>query len=113
MNRQEFLEILRSQLAGHMQEGKAAAHVRYYEDTVDEEYGAYSSCGSGLEPPPQPEKRWKKVLDLSTWSGKLVVIVAAVVAIILLLIVIGAVLPFFIILIIILSVISWFTKRSH
>ena len=112
MNRQEFLEILRSQLAGHMQEGKAAAHVRYYEDyiqsqvrggrteqevldqlgdprliaktlidtegdTVDEEYGAYSSCGSGLEPPPQPEKRWKKVLDLSTWSGKLVVIVAA------------------------------------
>ena len=82
-------------------------------DTVDEEYGAYSSCGSGLEPPPQPEKRWKKVLDLSTWSGKLVVIVAAVVAIILLLIVIGAVLPFFIILIIILSVISWFTKRSH
>ena len=148
MNRQEFLEILRSQLAGHMQEGKAAAHVRYYEDyiqsqvrggrteqevldqlgdprliaktlidtegdTVDEEYGAYSSCGSGLEPPPQPEKRWKKVLDLSTWSGKLVVIVAAAVAIILLLIIIGAVLPFFIILFIILSVISWFTKRSH
>ncbi len=34
MNRQEFLEILRSQLAGHMQEGKAAAHVRYYEDYI-------------------------------------------------------------------------------
>ena len=36
MNRKEFLEILRSQLAGHMQEGKAAAHVRYYEDYVKE-----------------------------------------------------------------------------
>ena len=34
MNRKEFLEILRSQLAGHMQEGKAAAHVRYYEDYI-------------------------------------------------------------------------------
>ena len=34
MNRKEFLEILRSQLAGQMQEGKAAAHIRYYEDYI-------------------------------------------------------------------------------
>ena len=35
MNRKEFLEILRSQLAGQMQEGKAAAvsytHLRAHE----------------------------------------------------------------------------------
>ena len=42
MNRKEFLEILRSQLAGQMQEGKAAAHIRYYED-----YIAGSTAGTG------------------------------------------------------------------
>lgn len=34
MNRTEFLETLRSQLAGQMHEGKVAAHVRYYEDYI-------------------------------------------------------------------------------
>ena len=34
MNRTEFLDILRSQLSGQMQEGKAAAHIRYYEDYI-------------------------------------------------------------------------------
>ena len=38
MNRKEFLEILRSQLAGQMQEGKAAAHIRYYEDYIPVSY---------------------------------------------------------------------------
>ena len=147
MNRAEFLEILRSQLAGQMQEGKAAAHVRYYEDYIQsqvrsghseqevleklgdprliaktlidtdegseqEEYGEYSSYGSGMEPPPQKEKRWKKFLDLSTWQGKAVVIAGAVIAIILLILVIGAVLPFFIILVLILSAMSWLKKRQ-
>ena len=147
MNRTEFLDILRSQLSGQMQEGKAAAHIRYYEDyiqsqvrsghpeqevlkqlgdprliaktlidtdggDVEEGYGEYSSCGSGMEPPPQPEARWKTFLDLSTWQGKAVVIAGAVVLIILLILVIGAVLPFFIILAIILSVLSWFKKRK-
>ena len=146
MNRTEFLDILRSQLSGQMQEGKAAAHIRYYEDyiqsqvrsgrpekevleqlgdprliaktlidtdggDVEEGYGEYSFYGSGMEPPPQPEKRWKKFLDLSTWQGKAVVIAGATVIIILLILVIGAVLPFFIILAIILSVLSWLKKR--
>lgn len=105
MNRKEFLEILRSQLAGQMQEGKAAAHIRYYEDYIQsqvrggrseqevlqelgaphliaktlidtddgstqEDYGEYSSYGSSYgnetEFPHQQEKRWKKVIDLST-----------------------------------------------
>lgn len=34
MDRADFIEILRSQLSGQMQEGKAAAHVRYYEDYI-------------------------------------------------------------------------------
>ena len=34
MNRNEFLTILRNQLAGQMQEGKAEAHIRYYEDYI-------------------------------------------------------------------------------
>ena len=121
MNRKEFLEILRSQLAGQMQEGKAAAHIRYYEDYIQsqvrggrseqevlqelgdphliaktlidtddgstqEDYGEYSSYGSSYgnetEFPHQQEKRWKKVIDLSTWHGRAVVIAAAAVLII-------------------------------
>lgn len=31
----EFLEILRSQLSGQMQEDKVAAHVRYYQDYIE------------------------------------------------------------------------------
>ena len=65
-----------------------------------------------MDPPPQPEKKWKKVLDLSTWHGKAIVIVAAAVAIILLVLLIGAVLPFFIILAIILYFLSWLKKRN-
>ena len=34
MNRTEFLTILRNQFAGQMQEGKAEAHIRYYEDYI-------------------------------------------------------------------------------
>lgn len=151
MDRTEFLEILRNQLDGQMQEGKAAAHVRYYEDYIQSQvrkgrseqevltelgdprliartlidtdegssqkgYGQYSSCGSGVEssvkPPPQPEKKWKKYLDFSTWQGKAVVIVAAGIAIFLLVMIIGVVLPFFIVFAIILSLLSWLKKRN-
>lgn len=34
MSRREFLEILRGQLDGQIDRGKAAAHVRYYEDYI-------------------------------------------------------------------------------
>lgn len=152
MDRTEFLNILRDQLAGNMQEGKAAAHVRYYEDYIQsqvrggrpeqevleelgdprliaktlintddgsaqEDYGEYSSYGgsydSRAETPEQPEKRWKKVIDLSTWQGRAIVIAGAVIAIILIVLVIGAVLPFFIVLAIILYFLSWLKKRSN
>ncbi len=145
MNRKEFLEILRSQLAGQMQEGKAAAHIRYYEDYIQsqvrggrselgaphliaktlidtddgstqEDYGEYSSYGSSYgnetEFPHQQEKRWKKVIDLSTWHGRAVVIAAAAVIIVLLILIIGVAIPFFIILAIILYFLSWLKKRN-
>ena len=34
MSRREFLEVLRRQLSGQMAQGRAAAHVRYYEDYI-------------------------------------------------------------------------------
>lgn len=34
MNRTEFIQTLRDQLAGQMQEGRVAAHIRYYEDYI-------------------------------------------------------------------------------
>lgn len=37
MNRTEFLETLRTQLSGQMQEGRVAAHVRYYRDYMEAE----------------------------------------------------------------------------
>ena len=37
MDKTEFLEILRTQLSDQMPEGKAAAHVRYYEDYFAEQ----------------------------------------------------------------------------
>ena len=37
MDKSEFLEILREQLSGQMQEGKLAAHVRYYQDYIEEQ----------------------------------------------------------------------------
>ena len=52
MNRKEFLEILRGQLAGQMQEGKAAAHIRYYEDYIQrsEERRVGKECRSRWSP---------------------------------------------------------------
>ena len=83
---------------------------------VAEDYGEYSSYGSSYgnetELPHQQEKRWKKVIDLSTWHGRAVVIAAAAVIIILLILIIGVAIPFFIILAIILYFLSWLKKRN-
>mgnify|MGYP000403272544 CR=1 FL=1 len=84
--------------------------------STQEDYGEYSSYGSRYgnetELPHQQEKRWKKVIDLSTWHGRAVVIAAAAVIIILLILIIGVALPFFIILAIILYFLSWLKKRN-
>lgn len=66
--------------------------------STQEDYGEYSSYGSSYgnetELPHQQEKRWKKVIDLSTWHGRAVVIAAAAVIIILLILIIGVAIPF-------------------
>ena len=84
--------------------------------STQEDYGEYSSYGSSYgnetELPHQQEKRWKKVIDLSTWHGKAVVIAAAAVIIVLLILIIGVAIPFFIILAIILYFLSWLKKRN-
>ena len=56
MNRKEFLEILRSQLAGQMQEGKAAAHIRYYEDYIQSQVRGGRSEQEVLVPIPPPRR---------------------------------------------------------
>ena len=71
-----------------------------------------SSYGNETELPHQQEKRWKKVIDLSTWHGRAVVIAAAAVIIVLLILIIGVAIPFFIILAIILYFLSWLKKRN-
>ena len=85
--------------------------------STQEDYGEYSSYGSSYgnetELPHQQEKRWKKVIDLSTWHGRAVVIAAAAVIIILLILIIGVAIPFFIILAIILYFLSWLKKRNN
>ena len=113
MSRREFLEILRSQLSGQMSQGKAAAHVRYYEDYIQSqvhngrsEEDADSSAGSTTG----RTRSYK--LDLSTWYGKAIVIAVAVVIVILLTTVLVAVAPFLITFGVILYLISWFRKRK-
>ena len=116
MNRKEFLEILRSQLAGQMQKfllfsPPHSLHCLHSCRAFILSYG--SSYGNETEFPHQQEKRWKKVIDLSTWHGRAVVIAAAAVIIILLILIIGVAIPFFIILAIILYFLSWLKKRNN
>ena len=130
MSRREFLEILRSQLSGQMSQGKAAAHVRYYEDYIqsqvrsgrdeqqvydesgytEESYGADDYADSSAGSTTGRTRSYK--LDLSTWYGKAIVIAVAVVIVILLTTVLVAVAPFLITFGVILYLISWFRKRK-
>ena len=141
MSRREFLEILRGQLSGQMAQGKAAAHVRYYEDYIqsqvrsgrseadvlkligtddgtevyDESGYAEESYGSddyaGNRGGESAVKHHSFKLDLSTWYGKAIVIAIAVLIIVLLATVLVAVAPFVITFFIVLYLISWFRRR--
>ena len=68
MNRKEFLEILRSQLAGQMQEGKAAAHIRYYEDYIQSQVRGGRSEQEVLQELGDPHLIAKTLID--TDDGK-------------------------------------------
>ena len=65
MNRKEFLEILRSQLAGQMQEGKAAAHIRYYEDYIQSQVRGGRSEQEVLQELGDPHLIAKTLIDMA------------------------------------------------
>ena len=129
MNRKEFLEILRSQLAGQMQEGKAAAHIRYYEDYIQSQVRGGRSEQEVLQELGDPHLIAKTLIDTDDgstqedygeyssygssygnetelphqqekrWKKVLILII-------------GVAIPFFIILAIILYFLSWLKKRN-
>ena len=68
MNRQEFLENLRSQLVGQMQEGKAAAHLRYYEDYIQSQVRGGRSEQEVLEELGDPRLIAKTLIDTDDGS---------------------------------------------
>lgn len=63
MDRADFIEILRSQLSGQMQEGKAAAHVRYYEDYIQSQVRKGRTEGEVLEELGDPRLIAKTLID--------------------------------------------------
>lgn len=70
MNRGEFLEILRGQLSGQMHEGKAAAHVRYYEDYIQSQVRSGRSEEEVLEELGDPRLIAKTLLDTDADAGQ-------------------------------------------
>lgn len=63
MNKSEFLETLRTQLSGQMQEGKAAAHVRYYEEYIETQVRGGRSEAEVLSKLGDPRLIAKTLLD--------------------------------------------------
>ena len=69
MERTQFLETLRSQLAGQMHEGKVAAHVRYYEDYIQSQVRGGRSEAEVLTELGDPRLIAKTLLDTDADSG--------------------------------------------
>lgn len=63
MSRREFLEILRGQLAGQIDRGKAAAHVRYYEDYIQSQVRSGRSEAEVLEELGDPRLIARTLID--------------------------------------------------
>ena len=68
MDRKEFLDILREQLAGNMQEGKAAAHIRYYEDYIQSQVRGGRPESEVLEELGDPRLIAKTLIDTDDGS---------------------------------------------
>ncbi len=66
MYRTEFLEVIRTQLDGRMQEGKIAAHLRYYEDYVQSRVRSGESEEAVLAELGDPRLIAKTLLDADT-----------------------------------------------
>lgn len=70
MGKTEFLEILREQLSGQMQEGKMAAHVRYYEDYIEEQMRKGRDEAEILTELGDPRLIAKTLLDTNADAGQ-------------------------------------------
>lgn len=69
MNRTEFIEVLRNQLAGQMHEGRAAAHVRYYEDYIQSQVRGGRAEEEVLAELGDPRLIAKTLIDTNTDDG--------------------------------------------
>ena len=66
MSRREFLEVLRGQLSGQMTQGRAAAHVRYYEDYIQSKVRAGTPEDEVIAQLGDPRLIAKTLLDTDT-----------------------------------------------
>lgn len=71
MDRTEFLNTLRSQLAGQMHEGKVAAHVRYYEDYIQSQVRSGRNEQDVLAELGDPRLIARTLLDTDVDNGQL------------------------------------------
>ena len=109
MNKKEFLDTLREALSGSMQEGKTAAHIRYYQDYIDRQIRNGRSEKEVLDELGDPRLIAKTLLDTdgdtkaygeyeeSTWYGKALVIFLAALVILALLVIAGVLIPIFLV----------------
>ncbi|MDO4277159.1 MAG: DUF1700 domain-containing protein [Eubacteriales bacterium] len=70
MDRREFLDTLASQLTGQMHEGKAAAHVRYYEDYIQSQVRGGRAESEVLAELGDPRLIAKTLLDTDPEAGQ-------------------------------------------
>ena len=69
MDRIEFIQILRNQLSGQMQEGRAAAHIRYYEDYIQSQVRSGRTEEEVLAELGDPRLIAKTLIDTNTDDG--------------------------------------------
>lgn len=70
MNREQFLEILRSQLTGKMYAERVEAHLRYYEDYIQSQVRGGRSEEEVLAELGDPRLIARTLLDTDTSSGE-------------------------------------------
>lgn len=70
MNKTEFLETLSAQLSGQMQEGRAAAHIRYYRDYIEQQVRSGHNEDEVLSQLGDPRLIAKTLIDTDPDAGQ-------------------------------------------
>lgn len=70
MTRREFLEMLKNQLSGQMQEGRVAAHLRYYEDYIQSQIQKGRSEHEVMAELGDPHLIAKTLIDTNSSAGE-------------------------------------------